>query len=184
MELKDTGTYGSFLTKRTASEYNKSKDNSYGGTIKTFNKGVNQEETDLKEEKVINLVNFNQNIAKSEVRIGGVDHTDNSFQKRNCDNLITAIEYLKKYGNNNYINDELLKKKEVEIAVLKKQIEFLLTGISFIIFSLIGLLVFSAKGSYIIHPLLYIFTLLMGIGWSLTAIVSMKGNKEKIYGNK
>ena len=61
--------------------------------------------------------------------------------------------------------------------VLKKQFTFMFTGVVFIIMSLIGLIIFAATGKYFMHPFLYIIILLMGIGWTLTAIVSIKSNR-------
>lgn len=62
--------------------------------------------------------------------------------------------------------------------VLKKQLKFLATGIITIILSIIGMIIFHYTGLYIIHPVIYLVTLLMGIGWTATAIVSILNNKK------
>lgn len=61
--------------------------------------------------------------------------------------------------------------------IIKEQISFLLLGIVFTIVSLIGISVFYGIGYYVVHPTLYLVTLLMGIGWSATALMSIKNNK-------
>lgn len=48
-------------------------------------------------------------------------------------------------------------------------------AVSFIILSLFGIILFIRTGKYLIHPSLYIITLLMGTGWGATAIFSIKG---------
>lgn len=75
---------------------------------------------------------------------------------------------------------ELLEiRKEYEMKLLnerklnKVHIEFLLISTITIIISLIGLLLFSATGFYIIHPSIYIIGILMGIGWGATCITSL-----------
>ncbi|EOU1463790.1 hypothetical protein C4D21_03365 [Clostridium perfringens] len=55
----------------------------------------------------------------------------------------------------------------------KVHTEFLLISTITIIISLIGLLLFSATGFYIIHPSIYIIGILMGIGWGATCITSL-----------
>lgn len=61
--------------------------------------------------------------------------------------------------------------------VIKEQLSFLMTAIFLIIASIVGIIVFNRIGFYIIHPLLYIITLIMGIGWGSTALMSIKNNK-------
>ncbi|MDU2436130.1 hypothetical protein [Clostridium perfringens] len=75
---------------------------------------------------------------------------------------------------------ELLEiRKEYEMKLLnerklnKVHTEFLLISTITIIISLIGLLLFSATGFYIIHPSIYIIGILMGIGWGATCITSL-----------
>lgn len=72
--------------------------------------------------------------------------------------------------------DENMKSK-VLYNVLKKQLGFLISGIAFIIVSLVAISVYYRTGLYIVNPLLYIITLLMGIGWSATALISIKSNE-------
>lgn len=64
--------------------------------------------------------------------------------------------------------------------IFKKQVKFLLFSFLFIAASLVGILLFSLYGFYVIHPSLYLVTLTMGIGWGATALVSIhetyKGN--------
>lgn len=55
----------------------------------------------------------------------------------------------------------------------KIHISFLLISSLTIIFSLVGLLVFSASGFYIIHPSIYILGIFMGLGWGATCITSI-----------
>jgi len=61
--------------------------------------------------------------------------------------------------------------------IFNKQIKFLMVALAFIIFSLVGLIVFIKTNVYIIHPFIYIVTLLMGTGWGLTALSSIKHSK-------
>ena len=62
-------------------------------------------------------------------------------------------------------------------SIFVKQIRFLMVAVAFIVISFIGLLVFIKTGLYIIHPIIYIATLIMGTGWGLTALSSIKHNK-------
>lgn len=90
-----------------------------------------------------------------------------------------CIENTKNIENEIY-EEGIFMKKSVMYDVLKEQLKFLLTAIIFIISSLVGITVFAIAGKYFIHPILYIVTLLMGIGWALTAIFSIKSNKRCI----
>lgn len=81
-------------------------------------------------------------------------------------------------SDNTYSKKEgVYMKKSVMYDVLKVQIKFLLVAVAFILFSITGLAVFYRTGFYVIHPIMYIFTLIMGIGWGSTALVSIKSNK-------
>jgi len=60
------------------------------------------------------------------------------------------------------------------ISILKPQIHLIIAGSLFICLSIIALIIFSIKTIYFIHPGLYIITLLIGIGWLLTGIYSIK----------
>ncbi|GEA33627.1 hypothetical protein [Clostridium diolis] len=64
---------------------------------------------------------------------------------------------------------KLSKTKELN----KIHIEFLVVSFITIIFSLIGLLIFSMNGFYIIHPSIYILGFFMGLGWLATAATSI-----------
>jgi len=84
---------------------------------------------------------------------------------------------IRRFEGYNINKEELDMRKLLMYDVLKEQIKFLIMAICFIIMSLIGMIVFNRTGFYIIHPLLYIITLLMGIGWGATALASIKNNK-------
>lgn len=73
--------------------------------------------------------------------------------------------------------EDINMKKSIMYDVLKEQLKFLMTAVSFIIIALIGIIVFATTGKYLIHPYLYIILLLMGSGWALTAIFSIRSNK-------
>ncbi len=60
--------------------------------------------------------------------------------------------------------------------LLQKQISFLLFSLLFIIGSFIAMAVYYRTGLYIIHPILYVFTLLMGVGWMFTSLYSVMLN--------
>lgn len=62
--------------------------------------------------------------------------------------------------------------------LLKPQIEFLIVSIIILLLSILGLIIFHLMGKYLIHPSIYIAGILMGIGWLLTAIVSIKESKR------
>jgi hypothetical protein len=63
------------------------------------------------------------------------------------------------------------------MKILKPQLELLAAGIIFIILSIIALIIFSNTGKYIVHPAIYFVTLLMGLGWTITGVVSITRNK-------
>jgi len=64
------------------------------------------------------------------------------------------------------------------MKIIKPQLELLVAGIVSIISSIIALIIFSNTGIYIIHPAIYLITLLMGLGWTLTGIVSIISNRK------
>lgn len=51
---------------------------------------------------------------------------------------------------------------------------FIVIGASVFIISLIGLLIFAMSDFYIIHPVLYIFGMILGLGWFLTGMSIIK----------
>lgn len=61
-------------------------------------------------------------------------------------------------------------------GINKIHIEFLMSAFIAIIISLIGLIIFSINGFYLIHPYIYILGIIMGIGWGATAITSIRCN--------
>lgn len=105
----------------------------------------------------------------------------------NEDNFISVNENKRKQVLKTTEKDIIYSKDE-EIRKIKKgyemklnrvnqlnkvHIEFLLVSAMTIILSLIGLLVFSVNGFYIIHPSLYILGIFMGLGWGATCITSI-----------
>ncbi len=56
------------------------------------------------------------------------------------------------------------------IAMLKKQIRFMLISISTILLSLAGFIFFLISKSTIIYPTIYLIMFFAGLGWLLTAI--------------
>lgn len=64
------------------------------------------------------------------------------------------------------------------MKIFKPQSELLVAGIIFIILSIIGLIIFNNTSKYIIHPAIYLVTLLMGLGWIITGIVSIISNRK------
>lgn len=63
------------------------------------------------------------------------------------------------------------------VEIYDRQIKFLLFSLSFVIMSLVGIILYNRSGYYIIHPTIYLLTLLMGLGWTCTAIGSILNNK-------
>jgi hypothetical protein len=62
--------------------------------------------------------------------------------------------------------------------LFKMQIKFLIEGFALVLASFIGLVLFYKTGRYILNPILYVVTLIMGLGWGLTALHSIKSNKD------
>ena len=76
-------------------------------------------------------------------------------------------------------NMELEMEKEVEehnkrLSFKRKVKGFIITGVSTFVISLIGLIAFIFKSFQIIHPILYIFGMIFGLGWFLTGISIIK----------
>lgn len=73
--------------------------------------------------------------------------------------------------------ENLKEAYEMKISRLNRinkiHLEFLMSAFITIIISLIGLIVFSINGFYIIHPYIYILGVVMGFGWGATAITSI-----------
>lgn len=51
---------------------------------------------------------------------------------------------------------------------------FMTIGILVIILSVVGLIIFNKTGLYFLHPATYFMWLIMGLGWTATAIASAK----------
>ena len=96
--------------------------------------------------------------------------------------------YSLKYNHN--ISDEIINrmyidkmkegeamKRELLKSIHYRQIKFLLISMSLITFSLIGLFLFSSFDLTIIHPALYMFIGIMGIGWGTTSIATIFDKK-------
>lgn len=94
----------------------------------------------------------------------------------------TLIHKYNSILNNNKEAEKM--KKLVPISIINEQIKFLLVSFAFIFVSLIGMIFYYRIGFYIIHPVIYLVTLLMGVGWGATAIFSIKNNKVNLYGKK
>lgn len=56
--------------------------------------------------------------------------------------------------------------------------DLFIVGCATIILSIIGLIIFKYSGKYIIHPSLYIFGVLIGIGWMFTGYVAKREFKN------
>lgn len=82
-------------------------------------------------------------------------------------NEIISTMYIEK------IKEEEAMKREVIKSIHYRQIKFLLISMALIIFALVGLFLFSAFNLTIIHPALYIFIGIMGIGWGTTSIAAI-----------
>lgn len=73
----------------------------------------------------------------------------------------------KRNGINNYKYNKRLSFK----SSIKR---FIIAGISIFTISLIGFIAFIVKSLQIIHPTLYIFGMIVGLGWFLTGISIIK----------
>lgn len=76
-------------------------------------------------------------------------------------------------------SQELEMEKEVEehnkrLSFKRKVKRFIIAGASVFIISLIGLIAFIFKSFQIIHPILYIFGMILGLGWFLTGMSIIK----------
>lgn len=94
------------------------------------------------------------------------------------------------YRNSNISNSEIInnlyieevrakeaKKRDVMRRVFIRQTKFLLVSLALIIGSLLGLFLFSAFNFTVIHPALYIFMIIMGLGWGVTSIAAILEKK-------
>lgn len=114
----------------------------------------------------------------------------NDNNHKNIDKKIFSNNSLL-YKNISYNNDELIIKqvyiKKLEEERMKRslineihstQIKFLMISAGLIILSLFGLVCFYAFNFTFIHPILYIFTSIMGIGWGTTCIATVLENRR------
>lgn len=60
----------------------------------------------------------------------------------------------------------------MEYKIKRTRRSFMILGLAIIILSLIGIFSFSVLDFKIIHPVIYLFGILMGSGWFLTAYAS------------
>lgn len=65
------------------------------------------------------------------------------------------------------------------MKISKPQEGLLITGSLIIISSIILIIIYHNTGDYIIHPLIYLITLLIGIGWLVTGITSIINFNKK-----
>lgn len=137
----------------------------------------------IKYSYIDNDININNSKKLILIKDMGYNDSYNDFHNY-PHNLYGNIEIKKtdKIDNHSVLNKEsgapemILKFNKL----FKLQIKFLIEGLSLVLFSLIGLIFYYKSRKYIIHPTLYIATLIMGLGWSLTALGSMKTDKGDI----
>lgn len=77
-------------------------------------------------------------------------------------------------------NKEVYKGGRSMDKIRKEQMVLLRNGLIAIVLSIIGFVVFHMKGLYLVHPTLYIFTFIMGLGWSSTAVYSIRSTKKAL----
>lgn len=105
-------------------------------------------------------------------------YINNNIHKAESTNIDSLLN--DKNRESSYIFKTINKIKEEEHMKLEKvknlnkeHMEFLLVSFLTVVLSLIGLLIFSIKGLYFIHPSIYLLGLLMGLGWGATALMSI-----------
>ncbi|GEM_PF-2744647 len=114
---------------------------------------------------------------------------NNKFENKIINNKATFenITVLLKYNNTikeNEISkeDENMRLKKVK-ALKNAHTEIISISTVVILLSIMGIVLFITNGIYIIHPVIYIFGVLMGLGWLSTGLVSIKTGRSK-YGYK
>ncbi|SHJ03757.1 hypothetical protein [Lutispora thermophila] len=111
------------------------------------------------------------------------------YFNQNLNSTTNADLYYNKLGNDTLHSSYDIIKREMEVVsmnsikmreLMEKQISFLLYSLVFIIGSLFAMIIYYRTGFYITHPIIYVFTLMMGIGWAATSIYSIMLNKGMI----
>ena len=141
--------------------------------MKNFN--FNELLSDVKESKGMleEILRISKD-AKEEVAAGDDIQDRLNAIKLELSNCINENNKIKHELSNLKINMEEVESDMRRINRLNKEhIEFVLVSFLTIFFSMIGLLIFSVNGLYLIHPSIYILGILMGIGWGSTALVSI-----------
>lgn len=70
--------------------------------------------------------------------------------------------------------DKLVEEHNKRLSFKRKVKRFIIAGASIFIISLIGLIAFMVKSFQIIHLILYIFGMIVGLGWFLTGMSIIK----------
>lgn len=89
------------------------------------------------------------------------------------ENITVTSEYNGKVRVNKVEMEEEKMIKEILEEMRMSQMKFLKTAASLIIFSLIGFCSFVFFDFVLINPAIYIFLLIMGLGWGSTAVASI-----------
>lgn len=66
--------------------------------------------------------------------------------------------------------EKMVKQHNKRLSFKRKVKGFIIVGASIFIISLIGLIAFMVKSFQIIHPSIYIFGMIFGLGWFLTGV--------------
>lgn len=70
--------------------------------------------------------------------------------------------------------EKMIEQHNKRLSFRRKVKGFIIAGASVFIISLIGLIAFIIKSFQIIHPILYIFGMIFGLGWFLTGMSIIK----------
>lgn len=137
---------------------------------KRINKIENKKDT---EENNVDLNINSNNLEKKQIKINEKEN-EKDLKYMVLNNKVMDIIIEKESTH----KEALLMKRMAYHEMVTSQMKFLILSCFTIFFALIGLLVFSITGKYILSPMLYIIIFFIGIGWGATAIASIHCNSK------
>ena len=101
---------------------------------------------------------------------------NNNISKSLNSNEVNII--IKEYDENDKLREGFNMRIKLLNDINRVHLGMILSAVVLIILALLGLLLYSNNLFCMIHPLIYVVCLFMGIGWGVTALVSIRNTER------
>lgn len=125
------------------------------------------------------------NINKDNLYINGNVKNNYNHSKLHTEKNKTTVEnitFISEYNSTVIANKIEMKGEDIMLkkasSIKKVHVEMISISAILVLICIIGFSVFSSSGIYLIHPSLYLFGIIMGLGWGATAIASVLANRR------